>query len=91
MMIYKGILSAADGQDITPRTGKSTVNVTFSRLPKHLDYIPFTYVDEDCESPGVMLATDDVLIDENSNYVFDDNEGRTFILSEIEEDVDDND
>ena len=82
--LYRGVLTALDDKPITPRTGKNQCEVQFNRLPKHGDYIPFCYVNEDCESPGVMIATDNVTSDRHT-YRFEDNEGRLFELIIISE------
>ena len=84
MKLFKGILTACDGEFITPRTGVSTKKVQFQRLPKHGDYIPFIY-EEIEDSPGVRMATDNVEELEDGMFLFEDNEGRKFKLEVIDE------
>lgn len=80
--MYKGILTSLDGNKITERSNVSC-KVQFNRLPNHGDYVPFIYIDEDCESPGVVIGTDNVEKTEQG-YIFEDIEGRKFSL-EIKE------
>lgn len=53
-------LEALDGKPITERTGKSTVNAETQSYPVEGGYHYFFYVNEDCESPGVAIATDGI-------------------------------
>lgn len=53
-------LEALDNNVITPRTGKTSVIAQTQALPIEGGYQFFFYLDEDCESPGVAIATDGV-------------------------------
>lgn len=57
--MIKVILESLDGNSITPRTGKTKVSASTEKLPSNGDCQIFLYdAEEECESPGVRIATD---------------------------------
>lgn len=76
-------LEALDNKPITPRTGKCSVMAEIFHLPKEGNMLIFGYVDEDCESPGVRMATDG--IEQIGNEIkFYDNAKRPFMITLLE-------
>lgn len=69
-----------DGKPITERTGKSICLAVCSQLPEEDLYMPFYYLNEDCESPGVMVEIND-LKKTNDDYFFKCKEGRKYKVS----------
>lgn len=65
-------LEALDNEVITPRTGKTSVIAETKELPHEGGYHFFFYLDEDCESPGVAIATDNVEQLNNEVKFYDD-------------------
>lgn len=53
-------LESLDGQVITPRTGKTSVIAEITRLPIEGWKTTALYLNEDCESPGVSVETNNV-------------------------------
>jgi len=86
MILYSAVLTALDGEYITPRTGSAKKEVSTIKLPKDYDYIPFIYTNSD-DSPGVVIATDNVSWLSDDRCTFEDNEGRLFELSKITKDI----
>lgn len=82
-MRYRVMLTALDDQVITKRTGRIEVIATCNRLPNEGDYIMFLYEDRKIESPGVAIATDNV-VENNNRYFFNDNQKRQFMVRILE-------
>lgn len=70
--MYLVELEALDGNPITPRTGKNKVMAKTVKLPTEGDVLMLFYIDEDCESPGVRIATDCIDQIEDEYKFFDD-------------------
>lgn len=58
--LIKVKLESLDGKVITARTGKTSVMAETPRLPVEGKSQIFLYLDEDCDSPGISIATDGI-------------------------------
>lgn len=83
--MIKLIIETLDGSVITPRTGKNRCVGICSQLPAHKAYLLIHYLNEDCESPGVALNTNQVE-QMGNEYNFVDAENRPFKITVLDED-----
>lgn len=60
MNLIKVELEALDNKVITPRTGKTKVIAEIIHLPIEGKLLSFIYLNEKCESPGVIIETNSV-------------------------------
>ena len=83
MKVYNVYIQAMDDLPITERTGKSLVYASTSKVPKEGGYHTFFY-NEDLDSMGVAVATDNLEIGEKY-WKFVDYKGRQFFCHLVED------
>lgn len=81
--MIKITIESLDGKVITPRTGKTKCTGWCREVPSHRDYLHIYYLNEDCESPGVAIETNQVE-QINNEYNFVDSAKRPFKITVLD-------